>query len=308
MCGVLRPGCAVVSKYEFIESLRLDVVKYAFPVEFMCRHMGVSRSGFYEWRSRPASATAERRDFLGTLIRKSFEDSDETYGHRRVHAELARWGVQCGVELVRAIMRMLELEPCQPRPRRRGLTEQGASDLIPDLVKRDFTASRPGQKLVGDITYIPTWEGWLYLATVLDCCTKEVVGYAMADNYRTPLIEDAIHMAVRNHSIGQGAIFHSDRGSNYTSSSFAGTLKRLNIRQSVGRTGVCYDNSMAESFFGTLKNELVHRVVYSTRTRAKADIARYIELRYNTRRLHSALGYRTPREVRNEHGSHIQAA
>src|SRR3954451_22823135 len=126
MCGVLRPGCAVVSKYEFIESLGLDVVKYAFPVEFMCRHMGVSRSGFYEWRSRPASATAERRDFLGTLIRKSFEDSDETYGHRRVHAELARWGVQCGVELVRAIMRMLELEPCQPRPRRRGLTEQGA--------------------------------------------------------------------------------------------------------------------------------------------------------------------------------------
>jgi putative transposase len=308
MCGVLRPGSPVASKYEFIESQRLDEAKYAFPVEFMCHRLGVSKSGFYEWRDRPDSATAERRDYLRALIQQSFDDSDETYGHRRVHAELARWGVECGVELVRALMRQMGLVPCQPRPKRRGLTEQAAAGPIPDLVNRDFTASEPGVKLVGDITYVQTGEGWLYLATVLDCCTKEVAGYAMADHYRTPLIEDAIRMAARNYGVAEGAVFHSDRGSNYTSARFAETLEDLRIRQSVGRTGICFDNSMAESFFGVLKNERVHRVAYLTREQARADIARYIEFRYNTRRLHSALGYRTPREVRDEHLGRRQAA
>ena len=151
--------------------------------------------------------------------------------------------------------------------------------------------------MVGDITYIPTWEGWLYLATVIDCHTKKVVGYAMDDNYKTPLIVEAVHMAARNVTFAHGAIFHSDRGSNYTSTSFAAALAEHRVRQSVGRTGICYDNSMAESFFATLKNERVHRTVYPTRRRARADIAQYIEFRYNTRRIHSALGYRTPQEV-----------
>jgi len=268
----------------------------------------VSKSGYYEWRERPVSATAERQDYVSALIQKSFDDSDSTYGHRRVHAELARWGVACGLELVRALMRRLGLVTCQPKPKRRGLTEQNAPGPIPDLVNRDFTADKPGVKMVGDITYIPTGEGWLYLATVLDCCTKEVVGYAMDDNYRTPLIEEAIRMSVRNHEIEPGAIFHSDRGSNYTSAQFACTLKELDIRQSVGRTGICFDNSMAESFFGVLKTERIHRVVYLKREHARADIARYIELRYNTKRLHSTLGYRTPREVRDEHLGRRQAA
>ncbi|MDQ4032573.1 MAG: IS3 family transposase [Actinomycetota bacterium] len=146
-------------------------------------------------------------------------------------------------------------------------------------------------------TYIPTWEGWLYLATVIDCHTKAVIGWAMDDNYKTPLISAAITMAARNHSLEPGAIFHSDRGSNYTSAQFAATLAALDLRQSVGRTGICFDNAMAESFFDTLKNELVHRTVYPTREYARRDIARYVELRYNTQRLHSGLGYKTPREV-----------
>ncbi len=274
----------------------------------MCHRLGVSKSGYYEWRGRPASATAERRSLISALIRRSFEGSDSTYGYRRVRAELVRWGVECGLELVRALMRGMGLVPCQPGPGRRGLTEQGGPGVIPDLVNRDFTAAEPSVKWVGDITYIPTREGWLYLAMVLDCCTKEVVGYAMADHYRTPLIEDAIRMAVRNHGVADGAVFHSDRGSNYTSGWFAGVLESLGIRQSVGRTGICFDNGMAESFFGVLKNERVHRVVYLTREEARADIARYIELRYNTRRLHSALGYRTPREVRDEYVSRRQVA
>jgi putative transposase len=155
--------------------------------------------------------------------------------------------------------------------------------------------------MVGDITYIPTWEGWLFLATVIDCASRKVIGWAMDDNYRTPLITAAIEMAARSLDLPEDAIFHSDRGSNYTSAEFAAVLERIGIRQSVGRTGICFDNSLAESFNGVLKVERVHRTVYPTRKKAKDDIARYIELRYNQRRLHSALGYRTPQEALNEY-------
>ena len=273
----------------------------AAPIAKMCAWLNVSRSGYYEWRNRPESATALRRDELKLFITHSFEASDGTYGYRRVHADLANWGVACGPELIRALMRELGLEPCQPKPWRHSLTEAGEQPhAIADLLNRDFTADGPGRKTIGDITYIPTWQGWLFLATVIDCHTREVIGWAMDDHYRTPLIEAAIHMAVNNGRIEPGAIFHSDRGSNYTSAEFAKTLKHLRIRQSVGRTGICYDNAMAESFFATLKKERVHRTVYPTREHARKDIARYIELRYNSRRRHSELGYRTPRETRNE--------
>jgi transposase InsO family protein len=263
----------------------------------MCYWLAVSKSGFYDWRDRPESATAARRGELTVLICVIFAQSDETYGYRRVHAEVLRRGDQAGPELVRQIMREEGLVACQPRPWRHNLTEQGAAGPIPDLVARDFTAEAPGTKLVGDITYIPTWQGWVYLATVIDCATKAIVGFAMDDNYKTPLITAAIAMAVRNDAIAEDAIFHSDRGSNYTSEEFATMLASHGIRQSVGRTGICYDNAMAESFFAALKNERVHRTVYSTRLRAMADISRYIVLWYNTRRIHSGLGYRTPQEA-----------
>lgn len=262
----------------------------------------MSTSGYYEWCDRPESATTRRREWLKLLVKKAFDDSDETYGHRRIHAQLARWETRCTPELVRSIMRELGLVACQPRPWRHSLTESDpTAGPIPDLVARDFTADAPGTKMVGDITYIPTWEGWVYLATVIDCHTKEVVGWAMDDNYKTPLITAAIEMAARNHEIHVGAIFHSDRGSNYTSTEFAKTLKQHDMRQSVGRTGICYDNAMAESFFAALKNERVHRTQYPTRKHAMKDIARYIELRYNSKRLHSGLNYKTPHEVRNEY-------
>jgi putative transposase len=268
----------------------------------MCTWLGVSSSGYYEWRSRPQSATAARRDKLKQLIVVIFEMSDETYGYRRVHAALVRSGQACSPELVRALMRQLGLVPCQPQPWRHSLTDQDpAARSIPDLVRRDFTASAPGEKMVGDITYIPTWQGWVFLATVIDCYTKAVIGWAMSDNYKTPLISAAIRMAVRNHNIKNDAIFHSDRGSNYTSAEFGEILGAHRIKQSVGRTGICYDNAMAESFFAALKNERVNRTQYPTRKHAMNDVARYIELRYNSRRLHSGLGYKTPNEVHNEY-------
>jgi transposase InsO family protein len=302
----------VSDKYTFIDAEKDTMTATGdrkYTVTKMCAWLDVSTSGYYEWCDRPKSATAARRADLAVLVRKVFEDSDETYGHRRIHAQLVRWGASCTPELVRSIMRELGLVPCQPRPWRHSLTEADpAAGPIPDLVARDFTAERPGEKMVGDITYIPTWQGWVYLATVIDCHTKAIIGWAMDDNYKTPLIEKAIRMAARNYELPTGAIFHSDRGSNYTSKQFGQTLQSLGIRQSVGRTGICYDNSMAESFFGTLKNERVHRTVYPTRQRAIADIANYIELRYNTQRLHSGLGYKTPHEAYTEYLNRQQAA
>jgi putative transposase len=275
----------------------------------MCDWLSVSKSGYYEWRSRPQSAAGKRRELLKVKVKAIFEANNEEYGYRRVHRALARGGEDCCPEVVRSVMRELGLEPCQPKPWRRSLTEQdGLAGPIPDLVRRDFTAEEPGAKMVGDITYIETWEGWLYLATVIDCATRKIVGWAMDDNYKTPLIVSAVEMAAHNLDLPEGAIFHSDRGSNYTSGDFAKALGRLGIRQSVGRTGICYDNALAESFNGTLKNELVYRTVYPTRERALNDIARWIELRYNRTRLHSGLGYRTPQEVLDEYLKGQQAA
>ena len=290
--------------YQFIDAEYADAAAgkgHAPTITCMCRWLGVSKSGFYEWRSRPESATAKRQEELKLLIRKAFDDSDGTYGYRRVTIQLARWGVAAGPELIRRLMRALGLVACQPRPWRPSTTRQGNAGPIPDLVNRDFGAVTPGEKMVGDITYIDTWEGWLYLATVIDCATRKVVGWALDDNYKTPLITSAIEMAARNLDLPPGAIFHSDRGSNYTSGEFASVLGRLGIRQSVGRTGICFDNALAESFNATVKVERAHRTVYPTRKKAKEDIARYIELRYNRTRLHSGLGYRTPQEVHDEY-------
>ncbi len=295
----------MTDSYEFIDHCAAE---YVYPIIKMCLWLDVSTSGFYDWRDRPESATAARRAELTVLIGAIFKGSDETYGYRRVHAEVGRRGEQAGPELVRAIMRAEGLVACQPRPWRHSLTEQGTAGPIPDLVNRDFTAAEPGVKLVGDITYIPSWQGWVFLATVIDCATKAIVGFAMDDNYKTPLISAAIDMAVRNGAIMPNAIFHSDRGSNYTSEEFGLKLASLDIRQSVGRTGICYDNAMAESFFAALKNERVHRTVYPTRIRAMTDIARYIVLWYNTRRIHSGLGYRTPQEAHDDYTQGLQAA
>lgn len=155
--------------------------------------------------------------------------------------------------------------------------------------------------MVGDITYIPTWEGWLYLATVIDCHTKACIGYTMADHLRADLVIDALRMATRNYPLVEGAIFHSDRGTQYTSASFAAATDLLDIQRSVGATGVCFDNALAESFNAAVKVERVNRTVYPTREHARKDVARYIEFRYNTQRLHSGLGYKTPNEVYTEY-------
>jgi transposase InsO family protein len=295
----------VSEKYEFIAE---EYARNAAPgvadaptLTQMLAWLGVSKSGYYEWRDRPTSPAERRRDLLKIKIRALFESFGGTYGYRRIHAELVRAGERVGDELVRKLKRELGQVPVQPRPYRTTTVRGPSQPDTPDLVRRDFAADRPGAKLVGDITYIPTWQGWLYLATVIDCFNKEVVGYAMADHMRTELVTEALEMAARNHTLEPDCIMHSDRGTQYTSAEYQATLAELGLRHSLGRTGVCWDNALAESFFASLKNERVHHMVYPTRTKAKDDIARYIELHYNRRRIHSALGYRTPHEVRNEY-------
>src|SRR5204863_7919618 len=236
--GVLRGGASVISRYEFIDAeyaARAGDTACAPTVTQMCAWLEVSRSGFYDWKSRPQSATAQRRELLKIKVKALFEANNAEYGYRRIHAELVRGGGRASGELVRRLMRELGLESCQPKPRRRCLTAQGEAGPISDLVNRDFSAAEPGEKMVGDITYMPTWQGWLYLAAVIDCATRKIVGWAMDDNYRTPLITAAIKMAARNLKLPEGAIFHSDRGSNYTSAEFAAELRELGIQQSVGR-------------------------------------------------------------------------
>ena len=238
------------TKFEFIDAQRAD-----FPLVKMCQWADVSKSGYYEWRDRPVSATATRREQLKTLIKAIFELSDQTYGYRRVHAHLVRQGEQVSPELVRELMRELDLVACQPRPYRPTTTTPDDPGPIPDLVKRDFTAQAPGQKMVGDITYIPTREGWLYLATTIDCYTKACIGYAMADHLRSELVIDALMMAARNYPLAEGAIFHSDRGSQYTSEAFAAAADLLGIRRSVGATGVCFEVSQRRGFHPPLLSE-----------------------------------------------------
>ncbi|MEZ5383488.1 MAG: IS3 family transposase [Microthrixaceae bacterium] len=221
------------SKYEFV-----DGEKANFPVTEMCAWAGVSRSGYCDWQKRPASATAERRAELAVEVRRIFDRSNGTYGHRRVHAELGRKNIPAGVELVRRVMVEGDMVACQPRPYRT-TTDPDGSPGAEDLVERDFAAPEPGVKLVGDITYIRTWEGWVYLATVIDCYSKMVVGFAMADHMRTSLVTDALQVAINAGGIQPEAVFHSDRGAQYTSDEFRAFLASHDMVGSMGQTGVC---------------------------------------------------------------------
>jgi transposase InsO family protein len=281
-------------------------------IGLMTRLLEVSRAGYYAWVKRQGSRapTASRRDELAALIKKIDEEKQQTYGFRRMLAELARRGVKASAGLVRKLMRELGVYGVQPRASKRTTIPAADAADRPDWLRRDFTAQTPGTRLVGDITYLRTGEGWLYLATVIDLFNREVVGWSMADHMRVELVSDALTMAHTHGRIGEGAVFHSDRGSVYTSAAYAQFAEGYGVRLSVGRTGVCWDNAVAESFFSMLKNEMYHRQKFATRGRARFAVMEYIEVFYNRGRLHSTLGYRTPAEVRQayDQGRDLQDA
>lgn len=286
----------MTDKYELI-----DAEKANYPIVKMCRWLAVARAGFYAWRDRAPSAAARRRSRLSSLVQAAFDASRGTYGARRVAEVLRRSGETVSVRLVAGLMAERGLVACQPRPFRVTTVADTDAAARPDLVGRDFHAAEAGTKLVGDITYVRTWAGWLYLATVIDCATRKVIGWSMAEHMRASLVVDALQMAAGRGQLEKHAVFHSDRGTQYTSSAFTAALRAHKLRASVGRTGICWDNALAESFFGALKNELVYRTAFPTQRHARRAIAEYIEVFYNRQRLHSALGYRTPAEVEAEH-------
>lgn len=270
--------------------------------------LGVPRSSFYAWRHRAETPTAARRRELAEHVRRVFTDSRRTYGCRRIAAQLACEGVAASVGLVAELMREHGLVTVQPRAYRTTTVPGREPVQSPDLIDRDFTAHTPGTRLVGDITYLRTDQGWLYLATVIDLATRMVVGWAMAEHMRTSLVIDALAMAADHGHLTDDAVFHSDRGTQYTSSDFSRYCRDIGVRTSLGRTGVCWDNAAAESFFASLKNECYHREPFATRARARFAVAEYIEVFYNRKRLHSSLGYRTPAQVLHDHHNAATAA
>lgn len=289
----------MIERYEIIsreEGAKAENDQY-LGVRRMCALLKVSRSGYYSWLSGEVTETRKRQEMLTVLIKAIFERSRCTYGHRRIAVMLARQGRPVGPELVRKLMRAADLHPKQRKAYKRTTVQDPDTEAPEDLVRRDFTADAPGRKLVGDITYISVGSTFGYLATVIDCYSKAVIGWAFDNHMRASLPVRALRMAARNHRLERDCIFHSDRGSQYTSKEFKKALESLKLRGSMGRTGICWDNAMAESFFGSFKNELTHHARYETFEEARADIARYIELFYNQERLHSGLAYRTPNEV-----------
>jgi transposase InsO family protein len=281
-------------RYRFISEHRAT-----YGVTRLCRVLAVSRrQGYYEWLAgQPARAqrTADE-DQLAAEIRTIHGQHRGAYGSPRVAAELRRRGRRVNRKRVERIMRERGIVG-HTRRRRRSLTKQDAAAApAPDLIGRDFTASAPGQRLVGDITYLPTQEGWLYLATAIDLFNREVVGHAMAEHMRAELVCDAVALAHRRGLVAPEAIFHSDRGSQYSSTAYRTTLKALHIKPSMGRVGSCYDNAVAESFFASLKAEIGTQV-WTTRAEARRAVFTYISY-YNHHRLHSTLKQRTPHEAR----------
>jgi len=260
----------------------------------LCRVLGVSKSGYYAWRARPPSERRRQDTLLTEKIREIHSRSRETYGYPRVHAELRSLGVRCGRRRVARLMRAAGLRGCVRGKKRRTTRRNPRAAPAPDLLCRDFVAARPNKVWLADITYIPTREGFLYLAFILDTHSRKVVGWSMAAHMRTELVVDALEMAVWRRGPVAGLVHHSDRGIQYTAISFGKRLEEACVVPSMGRTGTALDNAMAESFIATLKSELVHRRHFPDRDVARSAIFEYLEGFYNRRRLHSALGYKSP--------------
>ncbi len=278
-----------MSRYRFIVANQAS-----YPIQRMCRVLGVARSGYYAWLERGVSTRRQANLELTDQIRTIHTDSRQTYGSPRVHATLRRTGVRCGRKRVARLMRQEGLSSCRARRRTRTTRSDPAHVPAPNLVERQFTVAGLDQLWVGDITYIATWEGWLYLAVLVDACSRRVVGWAMAEHLGGELTHDALAMALARRRPAAALVHHSDRGSQYTAQTYRALLTTHTVTASMSRAGDCYDNALAESFFATLKAELINRQAWPTRRAARQAIFTWIEGFYNRHRLHSSLGYQSP--------------
>lgn len=270
-----------------------------YPIALMCRVLEISRSALYAWRRRRAQRLARERadDAIATQIQEVHEASRATYGSPRVHAKLRRDGVRIGRKRVARVMRAAGLRGKIRRRWRNTTNSNHALPLAPNTLNRQFSAKSSDKVWVVDITYIWIYGGFVYLAVVLDLHTRKVVGWALEDHMRTELVLKALNMALGARVPASDILHHSDRGCQYASESYRKLLEQHGIEASMSRRGNCWDNAVVESFFGTLKQELVHGAKWMTIAEARAAIHDYIEVFYNRQRLHSALGYRTPAEV-----------
>jgi len=267
------------------------------PVKAMCRVLGVSRSGFYAWQARPPSERTLSDAWLSERIRAIHAANRGVYGAPRVHAELAlAHQVRVGRKRVERLMRQAGLSGLIARKRGRTTVRVPGVRVADDLVARDFAPAAPNVLWVADITYLRTWEGWLYLAAVQDAYSRRIVGWALADHMRAELVVDALQMAIARRRPDPGLVSHSDQGSQFVSLAFGHACAGAGIARSMGSRGDCYDNAVAESFFATLKKELVHRSSWPTRRGLETAVFDYIETFYNRRRRHSTLGMLSPRD------------
>jgi putative transposase len=259
--------------------------------------LGASRSGYYAWRDRPPSPAAVRRDRLVEQIREAHRESRSTYGSPRVHRELKALGVACCENTVAKLMRLHDI---RSKARRRFVARTTDSrhdrPVAENVLAREFYPDRPDTAWAADITYIPTAEGWLYLAAVIDLCSRKVVGWATADHLRAELPVEALRMALTHRRPTGELLHHSDRGVQYASDAYQSLLAEHGIEPSMSRKGNCWDNAVVESFFSTLKRELVHHENYVSHAEARRSLFEYIEVFYNRKRRHSTLGYRSPTE------------
>ena len=270
--------------------------KDVWPVRLMCETLDVSTQGFYAWRSRPKSEQQQRRDALIVEIRAVHAEVKERYGSPRIHAELQANGVPCCVNTVAKLMHDNDIRAKTARKFRNTTDSNHALPVADNLLSREFEAQGPNERWVTDITYIWTREGWLYLAVVEDLYSRMVVGWSMADTMTSRLVVDALEMAVARRLPQEGLLAHSDRGSQYASEHYQRLLGKHGIDCSMSGKGQCWDNAPMESFFASLKKELIHHEDYHTRAQARASIVEYIEMFYNPKRRHSSLGYVSPAE------------
>lgn len=266
-----------------------------YPVADCCRALEVSRSGYYAWQRRAPSKRDQANEDLAAEIRLLFAEYLKCYGSPRMTRELHRRGRVCGKNRVAILMRRYGLRVVQRRCFRPSTTDSEHDfPIAPNRMAQMEASARPDQTWVSDITYVPTDEGWLYLAGILDACSRRVVGWAMSDRLDTQLTLDALRMALAHRRPPRGLLHHSDRGSQYASEAYRAVLNQCGLQPSMSRKGNCYDNAMMESFWASLKKELIHRRRFSTRAEAYRAIFEYIEVFYNRVRLHSSLGYQSP--------------
>ena len=268
-----------------------------YPLEIVCEVLQVSRSGYYAWLERPESARAKRRKDLAVKVQAIHQENRGVYGSPRVYQALAAAGESVCENTVAKVMREQEIRAKTNRKFVPRTTDGNHGQPVADnLLDRQFAAELPNLKWAVDITYIPTGEGWLYLAGVIDLCSRRIVGWSMADHMRTDLVSDALSMAVVRRGPDEGLLHHSDRGVQYASEDYQYLLQSHRMEPSMSGKGDCWDNACMESFWATLKNELVNHERYATREQARQSIFEYIEVFYNRKRLHSSLGYLSPEE------------